>query len=362
MISDKITLQELTNALSEKQGLNKKDSELLIKGMFDLIEEALAKEKYVKIKGLGTFKLIEVDSRESINVNTGERIEIQGHTKVSFTPETSLKELINKPFAHFETVILNEGTVLDDDNDVNEDNKAEIIKQEVEITAIPTETDNKENSINTEEVKSADSIIEEQVIEVADTNDITSRVESTIDETSNDKPCEVSDKPSVEEIESKHEEKTSKSLIIVTVLLILIIIAGAYWLFRPTDDSSPVYINETTIEETKSTTEIIEDDGIKTDTIHLLNEEKETTEENKIEFVKQEKVASLADTTEYNIVGTKATHTLKNGETIIKVALKYYGAKNFWPYIAKHNEKIIKDANNVPVGTQLQIPELSPKN
>ena len=84
------------------------------KELFDLVEEALANEKYVKIKGLGVFKLIEVDSRESINVNTGERIEIQGHSKVSFTPETSLKELINKPFAHFETVILNEGTVLED--------------------------------------------------------------------------------------------------------------------------------------------------------------------------------------------------------------------------------------------------------
>ena len=114
MINDKLSLQELANALSEKQGIYKKDAELFVKELFDLVEEALANEKYVKIKGLGVFKLIEVDSRESINVNTGERIEIQGHSKVSFTPETSLKELINKPFAHFETVILNEGTVLDD--------------------------------------------------------------------------------------------------------------------------------------------------------------------------------------------------------------------------------------------------------
>lgn len=79
-----------------------------------MIEEALATEKYVKVKGFGTFKLTEVDSRESVNVNTGERIEIQGHTKVSFTPDTTMKDLINKPFAHFETVILNDGVEFED--------------------------------------------------------------------------------------------------------------------------------------------------------------------------------------------------------------------------------------------------------
>ena len=60
--------------------------------MFELIEEALVTEKYVKVKGLGTFKLTEVESRESVNVNTGERIEIQGHTKISFTPDSSMKD------------------------------------------------------------------------------------------------------------------------------------------------------------------------------------------------------------------------------------------------------------------------------
>ena len=75
-----------------------------------MIEQALENEKTVKIKGLGTFKLVDVDSRESVNVNTGERFQIKGHTKVSFTPDTNLRDTINKPFAHFETVVLNEGT------------------------------------------------------------------------------------------------------------------------------------------------------------------------------------------------------------------------------------------------------------
>lgn len=79
-----------------------------------MIEQALESENTVKIKGLGTFKLIDVDSRESVNVNTGERFQIKGHTKVSFSPDANLRDTINKPFAHFETVVLNENTVLED--------------------------------------------------------------------------------------------------------------------------------------------------------------------------------------------------------------------------------------------------------
>lgn len=113
-MGERINIQNLVDLLAENKGLNKKDAERFLKEMFNLIEEALEQEKYLKIKGFGTFKLIDVDSRESVNVNTGERIEIQGHTKISFTPETSVRDQINKPFAHFETVILNEGTVFDD--------------------------------------------------------------------------------------------------------------------------------------------------------------------------------------------------------------------------------------------------------
>ena len=87
--------------------------------------------------------------------------------------------------------------------------------------------------------------------------------------------------------------------------------------------------------------------------------QKETTPLSPV--IQEEKVASLADTLDYRIVGTKATHTLQKGETIIRVSVKYFGGKNFWPYIAKHNEKTIKNANNVPVGTKLLIPELEKK-
>ena len=112
-MNEKLNIQNLTDELAETHGISKKNAESFVKDFFSLIGEALVKDKYVKIKGLGTFKLIDVDSRESINVNTGERFEIQGHSKITFTPDNSLKEVVNKPFSAFETVVLADGVEID---------------------------------------------------------------------------------------------------------------------------------------------------------------------------------------------------------------------------------------------------------
>lgn len=136
-MNEKLNIQDLIDLLAEKHGMSKKDADSFVKEFFLLVEESLEKDKYVKIKGLGTFKLIDVESRESVNVNTGERIEIQGHTKVTFTPEPSLKEVINRPFSHFETVVLNENTVLEDtllENENENDEEEEVVSNSAEIS------------------------------------------------------------------------------------------------------------------------------------------------------------------------------------------------------------------------------------
>ena len=140
-MNDKITIQELVEFISGNQSTSKKEIETFAKEFFKLIEDALQTERYVKIKGFGTFKLIEVDSRESINVNTGERFEIQGHNKVTFTPDATLKEVVNKPFAHFESVVLNDGVffeeepILDEETPVTEEEP--IIEEEAPIIEEP---------------------------------------------------------------------------------------------------------------------------------------------------------------------------------------------------------------------------------
>ena len=113
-MNEKLTIQELINLLAQRHDMDQTDAETFVKTFFALIEEALENDKYVKIKGLGTFKLVEVDTRESIDVNTGERIEIMGHNRITFTPDTTMRDLVNKPFSHFETVVLNENTRFDD--------------------------------------------------------------------------------------------------------------------------------------------------------------------------------------------------------------------------------------------------------
>ena len=105
----KLNVFDISGVLMSKNGLDDKESRRFVKAMFDVIQECLDEDKVVKVKGLGTFKIIEVDDRESINVNTGERVLIEGHSKLTFTPDSVMKEIVNKPFSQFETVILNDG-------------------------------------------------------------------------------------------------------------------------------------------------------------------------------------------------------------------------------------------------------------
>lgn len=110
----KISLNDLAQHLAEKSGISLQDAELFIRKMFDVANEGLQSDKLVKMKWLGTFKVMAVKDRESVDVNTGERIIIEGRDKISFTPDNILKEIVNKPFAQFETVVVNDGVDFDE--------------------------------------------------------------------------------------------------------------------------------------------------------------------------------------------------------------------------------------------------------
>ena len=134
----KVTIQEIASKLIAQNGLSKKEATLFINMMFETIREALERDKMVKVKGLGTFKIIDVESRESVNVNTGERVLIEGHNKITFTPDALMKELVNKPFSQFETVVLNEGVDFKDNKEEEVAEEAPVIEEgESEIDEIP---------------------------------------------------------------------------------------------------------------------------------------------------------------------------------------------------------------------------------
>ena len=231
-MNEKLNIQDLIDLLAEKHGMSKKNADSFVKEFFQLIEEALEKDKYVKIKGLGAFKLIDVESRESINVNTGERFEIQGHTKVSFTPEPALKDIINKPFSHFETVVLNDDTVLEDtpidngneDEEETEQRTEECVPGVTEKSQDVTEAavDTSEEAVTLEEME----IRSEEVTvcpgeEIAETPSVVSEETAGAEETE------------VVKTEVPAESSTMKYFIGIVVLVVLLCSGAVVYLYYP---------------------------------------------------------------------------------------------------------------------------------
>lgn len=142
----KITNSDLAKVLMEKHGLTKADAERFVTQMFDTLNNGLRKDKLVKIKGLGTFKVISVSSRKSVDVNTGKPIIIEGRDKISFTPDNTLRDKVNAPFAQFDTVVINEGVEFSDIDRRFQDGE----------DMAETVTDKRETSINVPQEMNAD--------------------------------------------------------------------------------------------------------------------------------------------------------------------------------------------------------------
>ena len=384
-MNEKITLQDLINLFSEKQGINKKDAEVFVRTMFELIEEALATEKYVKIKGFGTFKLTEVDSRESVNVNTGERIEIQGHTKISFTPDATMKDLINKPFSHFETVVLNEGVELED---TPIETPEEIVQDEIipETTTIiteePTIIEEPQPEPIVETPIEEETIVEEPTVEEQAIEEPISE-EPIVEESVAEEPVieePITEEPVITEVQTSEEEPTEEELVVekqeetekyasteekkvkntnrilwgVIVVLVLIILFGAYWMFlRPS--SVPEVTPLPPVQE-EVTIPVPAEEKQPEDTLETVKFIQLSAEE-----LRKEHVPSFADTLDYQILGTQEEYTLQKGETIIRASVKFFGTKKYWPYIVKHNLDVLPDPDNIPAGVKIKIPVLTPK-
>ena len=497
-MNERLTIQDLIDLLAAKQGISKKDAEVFVKEFFLLIEQALEKDKNVKIKGLGTFKLIDVDSRESVNINTGERFQIKGHTKVSFSPDTSLRDTINKPFAHFETVVLNAGTVLEDTpvemegeeedavlddvaaedmateevatEDVAADNPAvdiavaeHIASADITTADVTTETVSTE-TVSTEDITTECSVNENVLSQEATVETAVSIADSPEEDTAKQEgPVEPevsaeseggaeSDAPAQREhaarMEEAHvtdsqdvvlnaveeekaasafnaelkednnpapKEKSVLSYLIAAIVVVLLLCGGIlvslyypdFLLSQSTEDES----NTLLAAEQEVQPEIMYADSVgQKDSVQaavkevlpdtVVNKKTRSAEvavpvskKKQREVVSAEKVnkstpktapstmskaapsttakttlpttpkatspTTYSDDVNYKIVGTKTNHTVKAGETLTRISLRYYGTKAMWPYIVKHNKGVIKNPDNVPYGTKIKIPELA---
>ena len=416
-MNERLTIQDLTDLLAAKHSMTKKDAEAFVKEFFLLIEQALESENTVKIKGLGTFKLIDVDSRESVNVNTGERFQIKGHTKVSFSPDANLRDTINKPFAHFETVVLNENTVLEDTpiEETEEEESGEeviptVIPEPIEPQSQPKEEEKEEMSlteiqpiveprsiepqsvvvepktvpVEKKEIITAEEIIEQELLRA------NLKPESTIvlsQEGKNEmkKGAEVAQTaiqptPQKNIPDSSVKEKSPVPYLITIIILVLLLCGGVvlfiYYpdLFSSSSDKNALDMPPVTTQPVKpeELSDTIEQDSVKdikpetpktsiTPTPVVPQKKEAVTPaktENKV--IRQQPSTSVyLDSASYKITGTKTKYTVKEGETLTRVSLRFYGTKAMWPYIVKHNPDVIKNPNNVPYGTTIKIPELT---
>ena len=432
-MNERLTIQDLTDLLAAKHSMTKKDAEAFVKEFFLLIEQALESENTVKVKGLGTFKLIDVDSRESVNVNTGERFQIKGHTKVSFSPDANLRDTINKPFAHFETVVLNENTVLEDtpveeveEEEVGEEILASTIEdynkkeESQENTSNPivenesqiAEQDSSEEVDTVQEERITEQSIEEKVVveeslmieqqqpeqPVKEKERITAEqiIEQELlkanlkpeipivsPQSEITKPTKASVQTTVSPISKKEVVKKEKSPVpyLIAVIVIVLLLCGGVILFiyypdlfssssdKNALDMPPVTTQpvqpEAQLSDTiahKDTTKVITPDVSKVATTTQPVAKKEEAIPVKAEpqtVTQQPATSAYLDSASYKITGTKTKYTIKEGETLTRVSLRFYGTKAMWPYIVKHNPKVIKNPNNVPYGTTIEIPELT---
>lgn len=417
-MNERLTIQDLTDLLAAKHSMTKKDAEAFVKEFFLLIEQALESENTVKIKGLGTFKLIDVDSRESVNVNTGERFQIKGHTKVSFSPDANLRDTINKPFAHFETVVLNENTVLEDTpiEETEEEESGEeviptVIPEPIEPQSQPKEEEKEEMSlteiqpiveprsiepqsvvvepktvpVEKKEIITAEEIIEQELLR-ANLKPESTIVRSQEGKSEMKKGAEVAQTaiqptPQKNIPDSSVKEKSPVPYLITIIILVLLLCGGVvlfiYYpdLFSSSSDKNALDMPPVTTQPVKPEVQLsdtVEQDSVKdikpetpkTSIIPtpVVPQKKEAVTPAKTEnkVIRQQPSTSVyLDSASYKITGTKTKYTVKEGETLTRVSLRFYGTKAMWPYIVKHNPDVIKNPNNVPYGTTIKIPELT---
>ena len=445
-MNERLTIQDLTDLLAAKHSMTKKDAEAFVKEFFLLIEQALENEKTVKIKGLGTFKLIDVDSRESVNVNTGERFQIKGHTKVSFSPDANLRDTINKPFAHFETVVLNENTILEDtpiedteEEEAGEEASAQTVLNEMgdnsETTAIEENegTDNlsEEEPIQEEQIASRP-LVEESIEELAITEE-SAIVQELTEQTSPKEPEEIITETNIEEkveqledeevpeeevtideqqpasIEEEKEKITAEKIIeqellkanlqpvapiippakketikpvksehvshpvskktapvkekspvpyLIAVIVVVLLLCGGVILFIYYPDLFSSSSDKNALDMPPVTTQPVQPEAQLSDTIAHKDTTKIITPDVSKVATTTQPVAKKEEAIPVK-AGTNTKYTIKEGETLTRVSLRFYGTKAMWPYIVKHNPKVIKNPNNVPYGTTIEIPELT---
>lgn len=206
----RLSIQEIAKVLVAKNGLEPSQANRFATELFAIIQERLEKNDLVKVKGLGTFKVITVDARESVSVRTGGRVMIEEHSKITFTPDATMKELVNKPFSQFETVVLNDNVEFDDLKEQPADSEFEDIKDDLtEAELVQLEKYEEELAVKKEE-----SVIQQEEPVVQQEEPVIQQQEPVVEEplVEVEQPKETpAVAPLIEVTEATHEEKPEET-------------------------------------------------------------------------------------------------------------------------------------------------------
>lgn len=363
MSEQKLTPVDIASGLSRRASVPLRYSEDFVRSFFRAIEEGLVHDNVVKVKGFGTFKTVSVDPRESIDVNTGARIEIAGHAKVSFTPDAALRDAVNKPFLEFETVILDEAT----------DTAAMESLDEIPVAVVAEPVAEKPAAEPAPVKAVAEPAAEKPAIEKPAAEKPAAEKPAVekpaaakpAAEPAPAKPAEnkstaamVADKPAATTSTTAPvaEKKTAGAqsgksaahalCYILTALLFMLIgyIIAYYW--------RPVELPDFSVKESQE---------------QVIPAEEEPVPETPAVEAQPAKPAIPAETRdypqveggEYWIVGVEGTEVMRPGKTLLNFSLQYYKSKDFVNYICTMND--IKNPDIVPLDMELKMPKLLKK-
>ena len=403
-MSNKLSIQDLASAYAEKSGTDQKSALAFVKTVFEIVEEFISTDKVVKIKGFGTFKLISVSDRESVNVNTGERIVIAGHTKLSFTPDATLRDAVNRPFADFETTPINENTSIEameklpshnealpseegSEDDAEEQNLVvveETVLEEPFSPESPTSYDESVETVGSAEDERVGEDLQEETKEEAmpvETNDEAMPVETKeevlpvipVHKPNDDNPSyPMAEEPIADPVPGKAGKSHAWLYTIITLLLMAVSYVGGHYqilnnisidLYTETHSDAPQE-KETSPEETDNALPSEEmADTLQNDTSAV---DSTLAPSPAVPAAPQEDPAEIAKYFpqvpggEYWIVGDAGyVHHMQVGETLYRIARKELGDQNLVRYLIVFNK--FEDPNIIHTGDPIRIPKLVKK-
>lgn len=373
-MNSRLTIQDLAVLLAERTGKKRSSAEQFLKEFVAVVSQGVFTDKLVKVKGLGTFKVVLVDKRESVHVNTGERFIIPAHYKFSFLPDKELRELVNKPFSFFETTELNDdvdfkdldiSTAVDD-----KETEDESVEEILPLSEPQPEVEAEEVSPSTPEViielQPAEEIeVIEEIEETEETNDAEPDVEVPESPELTEKEPEKEIKPvNMQEPANKptdeflfEEEDPSPSpwiKIIVSVGLVALVAVIGVVLYQHRSfflgsDKSTKALTGTSLPGTAVVPkDTVRKDEIKVEISGTEVQEKPDTVSTDPPVIEPEAPAPTPEVV--------AKVKIEPGSRLTLISLEYYGSKIFWVYLYEYNKATIKDPNNVPVGTEIMVP------